>query len=84
MLAAFLWLKFDTNTKQQVVFLDEVVVDAYEILQSEKKLSGKTFPKKEVPFNDVFDSNEQISDGEPNLLSDALMHSNLQKILSTK
>ena len=38
-LAAFLWLKFDTNTKQQIAFFDEVVVDAYEILQSEKEVS---------------------------------------------
>ena len=71
-LAAFLWLKFDTNTKQQVVFLDEVVGDAYQILQSEKEAQWKDISEKRSAFNDVFDSNEQISDGEPNLLSEAM------------
>ncbi len=47
-LVAFLWLKFDTNTKQQVAFLDEVVEDAYQILQSEKEAQWKDISEKEV------------------------------------
>ena len=35
-LAGLLWLKFDTQTKQQVAFMDEVIDDAYTVLQSEK------------------------------------------------
>ena len=71
-LVAFLWLKFDTNTKQQVAFLDEVVEDAYQILQSEKEAQWKDISEKRSAFNDVFDSSEQIPDGEPNLLSGAM------------
>jgi len=57
-LVAFLWLKFDTNTKQQVAFLDEVVEDAYQILQSEKEAQWKDISEKRSAFNDVFDSSE--------------------------
>lgn len=68
-LAGLLWLKFDTQTKQQVAFLDEVIDDAYTVLQSEKEAQWKDISDKKSAFNDVFDANEQIPDGDENLLS---------------
>ena len=47
-LAGLLWLKFDTQTKQQIAFMDEVIDDAYTVLQSEKRPSGKIFLRKSV------------------------------------
>ena len=70
-LCAFLWLKFDTNNKQQISFLDEVVDDAYSILQSDSK-AWKDVSDKKSAFNDVFDANEQIPEGEENLLFNAV------------
>ena len=71
-LGALLWFKFDTQTKQQVSFLDEVIDDAYAVLQSEKEAQWKDISEKKTAFNDVFDSNEQIPDGDENLLSAAV------------
>ena len=71
-LGALLWFKFDTQTKQQVSFLDEVIDDAYAVLQSEKEAQWKDISEKKTAFNDVFDSNEQIPDGDQNLLSAAV------------
>ena len=68
-LAGLLWLKFDTQTKQQVAFMDEVIDDAYTVLQSEKYAQWKDISEKKSAFNDVFDANEQIPDGDENLLS---------------
>ena len=45
-LAAFLWLQLDTGTNQTHALLDEVVSDAYTILQSEKEANGKTLLRK--------------------------------------
>ena len=70
-LCAFLWLKFDTINKQQISFLDEVVDDAYSILQSDSK-AWKDVSDKKSAFNDVFDANEQIPEGEENLLFNAV------------
>ena len=67
-LAGLLWLKFDTQTKQQISFLDEVLDDAYTVLQSENK-QWEDISKKKGDFNDVFEANEQIPEGEDNLLS---------------
>ena len=55
-LAALLWMKFDTQTKQQTSFLDEVIDDAYVILQSEKEAQWKDISEKKSAFNDVFDA----------------------------
>ena len=71
-LAALLWMKFDTQTKQQTSFLDEVIDDAYVILQSEKEAQWKDISEKKSAFNDVFDANEQVADGDENLLSIAV------------
>lgn len=70
-LAGLLWFKFDTQTKQQVSFLDEVIDDAYTIMQSEKDAQWKDISEKRSAFNDTFASNEQIPDGESNLLAAA-------------
>ena len=56
-LAAFLWLQLDTGTNQSESFLDEVVSDAYIILQSEKEAQWKDVASKKTAFNDVFDAN---------------------------
>lgn len=71
-LGGFLWFKFDTQTKQQISFLDEVIDDAYVVLQSEKDAQWKDISEKKSAFNDVFDANEQIPDGDENLLSVAV------------
>ena len=56
-LAAFLWLQLDTGTNQTHALLDEVVSDAYTILQSEKEAQWKDVASKKTAFNDVFDAN---------------------------
>ena len=71
-LGGFLWFKFDTQNKQQKAFLDEVIDDAYVVLQSEKEAQWKDISEKKSAFNDVFDANEQIPDGDENLLSAAV------------
>ena len=67
-LAGLLWLKFDTQTKQQISFLDEVLDDAYTVLQSERK-QWEEINQKKSNFNDVYEANEQIPEREDNLLS---------------
>ena len=71
-LGGLLWLKFDTFNKQQFSFLDEVVDDAYTVLQSEKEAQWKDISDKKTAFNDVFDSNDQVPEGEENLLAAAV------------
>ena len=71
-LGCLLWLKFDTFNKQQFSFLDEVVDDAYTVLQSEKEAQWKDISDKKTAFNDVFDSNDQVPEGEENLLAAAV------------
>lgn len=71
-LGGLLWLKFDTFNKQQFSFLDEVVDDAYTVLQSEKEAQWKDISDKKTAFNDVFDSNDQVPEGEENLLAVAV------------
>ena len=61
-LAGLLWLKFDTQTKQQISFLDEVLDDAYTVLQSESK-QWEEINQKKSNFNDVYEANEQIPEG---------------------
>ena len=67
-LAAFLWLQLDTGTNQTHALLDEVVSDAYTILQSEKEAQWKDVDSKKTAFNDVFDANEQIGQDDENPL----------------
>ena len=67
-LVAFLWLQLDTGTNQSASFLDEVVSDAYIILQSEKEAQWKDVASKKTTFNDVFDANEQVGPDDENPL----------------
>ena len=67
-LAAFLWLQLDTGTNQTHALLDEVVSDAYTILQSEKEGAMKDVASKKTAFNSVFDANEQIGQDDENPL----------------
>ena len=46
--------------------MDEVIDDAYTVLQSEKEAQWKDISEKKRAFNDVFDANEQIPDGDEN------------------
>jgi len=71
-LCGMLWLKFDTLNKQTFSFLDEIVDDSYAILQSEQEAKWKDLGEKKSIFNDTFDANEQVPDGEENKLAGAL------------
>ena len=68
-LAAFLWFKFDTFKKQTNATLDDVVSDAYTILQVEKEAQWKDVSAKKMEFNDVYDANDQVDPSEDNPLS---------------
>lgn len=69
---ALIWFKFDTQTNQQIAFLDEVIDDAYSILQSDKEEQWKDIADKKSLFNDAFDAGAQIESGEDNPLLLAL------------
>ena len=64
--SGMLWLKFDTLNKQSFSYLDEIIDDSYSILQSEQEAKWKDLGEKKSIFNDIFDSNEQVEDGEEN------------------
>ena len=68
-LAAVLWLKWDTFTSQTHAFLDEVVADAYTILQSEKDNQWKDISTKKSSFNEIFDANDPVGQNDENPLS---------------
>ena len=70
--SGMLWLKFDTLHKQSFSYLDEIVNDSYAILQSEQEAKWKDMGEKKSIFNDTFDANEQVEDGEENKLAGAL------------
>lgn len=70
--SGMLWLKFDTLNKQSFSYLDEIIDDSYSILQSEQEAKWKDLGEKKSIFNDIFDSNEQVEDGEENKLAGAL------------
>ena len=72
-LAAFLWFQLDISTHQNHSFLDEVVSDAYSILQSEKEAQWKDVSSKKTSFYDVFDTNEQIAQDDENPLEQKVM-----------
>ena len=74
-LCGLLWLKFDTQTKQQTAFLDDVLDDAYGILQSDSK-QWDEIKNKKGDFIDVFDTNEQVPDGSDNPLEKAVQELN--------
>ena len=68
-LVIFLWFKFDTFKKQTNATLDDVVSDAYTILQVEKEAQWKDVSAKKMEFNDVYDANDQVDPSEDNPLS---------------
>ena len=71
-LCGMLWYKFDTLDKQSYSFLDEVIDDSYQILQSEQEVKWKELDEKIGLFDDTFASNEQVPEGEDNKLATAL------------
>lgn len=70
-LAGIVWMKWDNQTAQSHAFLDEVVSDAYGILQSEKDTQWKDISKKKSEFNEVFDSNDPVGQNDENPLAEA-------------
>ena len=52
-LAGVIWLKWDTYTAQTHSFLDEVVSDAYVILQSEQDAQWKDISEKKSSFFEI-------------------------------
>ena len=68
-LAGVLWLKWDTFTAQTHAFLDEVVGDAYTILQSERDAQWKDITEKKNSFYEIFDANDPVGQNDENPLS---------------
>jgi hypothetical protein len=68
-LAGVLWLKWDTFTAQTHSFLDEVVADAYTILQSERDAQWKDITEKKNSFYEIFDANDPVGQNDENPLS---------------
>ena len=68
-LAGVLWLKWDTFTSQTYSFLDEVVSDAYTILQSERDAQWKDIETKKSSFYEIFDANDPVGQNDENPLS---------------
>ena len=68
-LVGVLWFKWDTFTSQTHSFLDEVVSDAYTILQSEKDDQWKDITTKKSSFNEIFDANDPVGQNDENPLS---------------
>ena len=67
-LAGILWWKWDTFTSQTHSFLDEVVSDAYTILQSENEQWEKIATEKSS-FYEIFDANDPVGQNDENPLS---------------
>ena len=68
-LAGILWLKWDTFTSQTHSFLDEIVSDAYTILQSERDAQWKDISDKKSSFNEIYDANDPVGQNDENPLS---------------
>ncbi|HAF58860.1 MAG TPA: hypothetical protein DCL00_04655 [Opitutae bacterium] len=68
-LVGVLWFKWDTFTSQTHSFLDEVVSDAYTILQSERDDQWKDITTKKSSFNEIFDANDPVGQNDENPLS---------------
>ncbi|MDG1173382.1 MAG: hypothetical protein P8M67_03705 [Opitutales bacterium] len=71
-LASVIWTKWETHTAQSHSFLDEVVSDAFNILQSERDSQWKDISKKKSAFNEIFESNDQVGQNDENPLAEAL------------
>ena len=68
-LIGVLWLRWDTFTSQTHSFLDEVVSDAYTILQSERDAQWKDISTKKNSFYEIFDANDPVGQNDENPLS---------------
>ena len=67
-LSGVIWFKWDTFTSQNHSFLDEVVSDAYTILQSERETQWKDISEKKSSFYEIFDANDQVGQNDENPL----------------
>ena len=70
-LAGFIWLQWDTQTSKSHAFMDEVVDDAYTILQSERQNQWDDISKKKSEFYEIFDSNDPVGQNDENPLQEA-------------
>lgn len=84
-LAGLLWFKWDTFTQQTQSFLDEVVLDGYTILQSERDAQWKNISDKKSSFYEIFDANDPVGQNDENPLFGAVesLHSAEQLILKS-
>ena len=67
-LAGVIWLKWDNFTSQSHSFLDEVVSDAYTILQSERDKQWSDIAEKKNSFFEIFDANDPVGQNDENPL----------------
>jgi len=68
-LASVIWLKWDNSTSQNHSFLDEVVSDAYTILQSERDKQWSDIEEKKNSFFEIFDANDPVGQNDENPLA---------------
>lgn len=68
-LAGVTWLKWDNFTSQTHSFLDEVVSDAYTILQSERDKQWDDIAEKKNSFFEIFDANDPVGQNDENPLA---------------
>ena len=66
------WLKWDNSTSQSHSFLDEVVSDAYTILQSERDKQWSDIEEKKNSFFEIFDANDPVGQNDENPLAIAI------------
>lgn len=68
-LATYLWMESEVLTERSESFLDEVVSDAYSILQADKKSLWDELNSKKAAFDEAFESNEPVSSEDENPLA---------------
>ena len=68
-LASVIWLKWDNSTSQNHSFLDEVVSDAYTILQSDRDKQWSDIEEKKNSFFEIFDANDPVGQNDENPLA---------------
>ena len=68
-LATYLWMESEVLTERSESFLDEVVSDAYSILQVDKKSLWDELNSKKAAFDEAFESNEPVSSEDENPLA---------------
>ena len=68
-LATYLWMESEVLTERSESFLDEVISDAYSILQADKKSLWDELNSKKAAFDEAFESNEPVSSEDENPLA---------------